>query len=234
MYHLWFIGYHGVDYCNISPLGVYFNTTVNICPMILWFVDASIHYTLIIKSFPKGIWCRIWFTLAKICVFCCSSIWQCGTHALRLTRSNLLLHMVSAFVFFLLLFFFLANFLCIQNTKYKSVETYTGQTVSAYDSSNTQFLSLRTTWFLMCRPPDPNPLIFSEFNSGESPNIKCCMVGSSCNWVLYFIFSRRWLLLYLQYEAPFFVGHKRQHKWNMCYTCIHFPGPTWRKILLFL
>ena len=61
------------------------------------------------------------------------------------------------------------SFLC-QNRKYKPGSTYTTLTVSTYASSNTQcVLSFRVDLFVTCRPPDPDPLLFSEFNSYESP-----------------------------------------------------------------
>ena len=101
MHHLWIIGYHDVDYGNISPLNLDFKTSGNICPMIFWFVDASIHYIMIMPSFPKDIWCVIWFTLSIVRVAHCISSWQCDTHEFRLTGRNLLPHMVSASVFFL-------------------------------------------------------------------------------------------------------------------------------------
>ena len=73
--------------------------------MIFWFVDASIYYTLIIKTFPKALWCGICFTLSIVRVFLVTSVWQCGTPSFWLTRRNLLPHMVSASVFLSFSFF---------------------------------------------------------------------------------------------------------------------------------
>ena len=136
MNHLWFIGYRIVHCFSIVPLNLDFSISGNIYPMIFLFVDASIYYTLIIKSFPNIICCVVWFTLTVVCVVHCSSRWQCWKHAFWLTGSNLLPYMVSASVFFLLLF------LLIQNTKYKYGATYPTCTVSTYESSNTLIFNI--------------------------------------------------------------------------------------------
>ena len=106
MRHLWFIGYCDVEYWNIVPLDLDIKTSVNIWPMIFRFVYSSIHYTPIIKSFPKALWCGIWFTIAILHVVHCISTRKCGAHDLQLTGSNLFPHTVSASVFFFFSFFF--------------------------------------------------------------------------------------------------------------------------------
>ena len=91
--------YHGVDYFNISPLGLDFNTSGNILPMIFWFVDSSIHYTLITLFSLESVWFNTCFTLDIVNVVHCSSIWQYGAHALWLTVRNVLHHMVLKSIF---------------------------------------------------------------------------------------------------------------------------------------
>ena len=125
--------------------------------MIFLLVDVSIHYKLILQSFPKALWWGIIFTLTIVCVVHCRSIWPYGTHVFWVTRNNVLPHMVTEPVFFFFSFshlhFFLTNVLCIQNTTYKYGATYTIWTVSPYDCSDTNTLSwLRVTWLLICRP----------------------------------------------------------------------------------
>ena len=63
------------------------------------------------------------------------------------------------------------------------------------------FLQLRDTWFVTCRLPDPDTLLFSNFSSDEFPNMKYWMVGSSYPLVLYFICSGRGLFPCIKYEA---------------------------------
>ena len=106
MHHLWFIGYHIV--AILSTFNLDFNTSGNIWPMVFLFVDASIHYTLIINLFPNDLWCGIWFTLTIVRVVHCSSIYQYRTHALWVTGSNAWPKMVSAAVFFFFYFYFCA------------------------------------------------------------------------------------------------------------------------------
>ena len=95
MHHLWFIGYHTVYCCNIVSLDLYPNTSGKILPMLFLFVDASIYYILIMQSFPKVLWCGIWFTPSIVLVVNSGSFWQCGKHVLWLNGNHLLPHMVS-------------------------------------------------------------------------------------------------------------------------------------------
>ena len=43
----------------------------------------------------------------------------------------------------------------------------------------TNLLSLRVTWFIICRPPDTYTFLFSDFNSDDSSHMKYWMVVSS-------------------------------------------------------
>ena len=74
--HLWFIGYHIVDYFHVSPLNLDFNTSWKICPIIFLFVEASITYTLIRHIFPKTLWFSTYFTLIILCVVDVGSYWK--------------------------------------------------------------------------------------------------------------------------------------------------------------
>ena len=65
----------------------------------------------------------------------------------------------------------------------------------------TKLLALRVTWFLMCRPLDPDPLLFSHFDPEESPRMKFWIVESFYDWVFYFIFLGRVVFPCLQYES---------------------------------
>ena len=71
------------------------------------------------------------------------------------------------------------------------------------------FLFFKVTWFIMCRPSDPGPFLFYEFNSDESPQMKCWMVVSSYHCAIYFIFLYIGLLPCLQYKAPFLSSIER-------------------------
>ena len=95
-------------------LGFDFNTSGNICPIVFWFVDTIVHYTLIIQSFPKNLWCVIWVTLSMVPVVNCRNFWQCGTHDFYTTGSNVLPHISSALVFF---FFLQYWFFCAFKTQ---------------------------------------------------------------------------------------------------------------------
>ena len=148
--------------------------------MIFWFVYSSIHYTLIIQSFPNALWFFICFTLSILYVVHCSRIWNCGTRAFWVTGINVLPHMLSTSVFLFSLFpsKTFSFFLLCQHRKYKYGETYTTHTLSTYASSNTHFLlPFRFAWFVTYIPLDPDPLLFSDFNSDEFTNMKCWMVG---------------------------------------------------------
>ena len=144
--------------------------------MIFWFVYSSIHYTLIIQSFPNALWFFICFTLSILYVVHCSRIWNCGTRAFWVTGINVLPHMLSTSVFLFSLFSSktFSFFLLCQHRKYKYGETYTMKTVSTYSPSTTHFLSLfRVPLFVTCRPPYPDHLLFFDFGSDELPNTKC-------------------------------------------------------------
>ena len=58
-------------------------------------------------------------------------------------------------------------------------------------------------YFVMCRPRDADTLIFYDIKSYELPYIKCCLFGSSQNWLLYFLLTGRVVLPCLLYESPF-------------------------------
>ena len=102
MHHLWFVGYHIVDYFHIVPLDLDFNTLGNTFPMIFWVLESNIIYTLIIITFSNTLWYSMWFDPSIISVVCCSIIWQWGEYAFWVTRSNVLIHMLSESVFLLL------------------------------------------------------------------------------------------------------------------------------------
>ena len=118
------MGYHVVDYFNIVPLDLDFDASVNICPMLFLFVDARINYTLIIKLFFQRLY-DVSYDLHSpyysVLIVAVDDIGiKCETHAFWLTGGNVLLHMVSASVFF---FFKHWLFLFVKVTKYKSGAT---------------------------------------------------------------------------------------------------------------
>ena len=95
MTHLLFVEYYIVDCFNISPFDLYFNSSGNICPMIFWFVDNSIYYTLIIIKFPKNFCCGLLFSLTIVHVVHCGCFLNWGKHTFWVTGINALPHMVS-------------------------------------------------------------------------------------------------------------------------------------------
>ena len=118
-------------------------------------MDVSIHYTLIIQSFTKSLWCGTWITLFILLVFHCGSLWQCGKYAPWETRSYVFPHIVSASDHPIFPFFS-KYFLC-QNIKQKYITTYNTWSVSTHTSNTQLLLLLRINWFAMCRPPNPDP-----------------------------------------------------------------------------
>ena len=70
------------------------------------------------------------------------------------------------------------------------------------------FSSLRDTWFLNFIPSNPDPLIFSGFNSNYSPCIKFWMVGSPQYWVLYFVCLRESIISMYPILIFFLIGYK--------------------------
>ena len=151
-------------------------------------MESNITYTLIIGIFTNNLWYGICFTLVIVICVHCVIYWKCMTHAFCVTTSNVLLHMVSSSVFFLLSLFLI----CIKKIKIWG-------NLSRMDCIQI-WLQLSVTWFIICRTPDPDPLLFSDFNSDESSNMKFCMVGSSYHWVIYFICLGRVVLPRLQHE----------------------------------
>ena len=95
----------------------------------------------------------------------CISIWQCETHALWVNGRKVLPHMVSA-------------------SLKKNWNVYYMNCIHICLLKHTNFSSLRVTWFITCRTSDPDPLLFSNFKSDDSPWMNCNMVGSYQNWVL--------------------------------------------------
>ena len=77
------------------------------------------------------------------------------------------------------------------------------KTIHIFLLKQTNVSSLRVNLFVACIPPDPDTLLFSDFNSSELPHMKCCLFGLSYDWVLYFVFVGNVVFLCLQYEAHF-------------------------------
>ena len=90
-----------------SPFDPDFNTSVKICPMIFWFVDASIYCTPIIFFFNKGY--LMWETIHTWHSTCCllykylTGWYTCllGTHKLSIT-----IHGISTSIIFSLFYLF--------------------------------------------------------------------------------------------------------------------------------
>ena len=76
--------------------------------------------------------------------------------------------------------------------------------IHTYLLKHTNFSLLSVTWFLTYILSNHDPLLFSNFNSYESPPMKYWMVWLSHHWVLYFTCSGRGVFSCLQYEALFF------------------------------
>ena len=162
----------------------------NIFPMIFWFLESNITYTLIIRILPNNLWYGICFTLAIVIVFNYVSYWQSKNMRYKCLLGEwewcITMHSIRISILF---YFILGMFLCVSNKNNKYGATYTAHTLYIYGSSNTHILSLLgVTWFLTCTPTDPNPSPFSDFKSDEYLNMQLWMVGSSYHWVLYFMF----------------------------------------------
>ena len=120
-------------------------------------------------------------------------------------------------------------FLLFPTTTYITGETYNTETVSIYYSSNTPILSLlMVTSFLTCRSFNPDTFFPSNFNSDDSPNIKCWIVEALRRCVLYFLFYGRLVFKCLQYEAFFKFSRKANTEGGICYLFIHHTTPIWR------
>ena len=93
--------------------------------------------------------------------------------------------------------------LCIQNININMGKLLHMDCIHIWFVEHNNFSSLRVTWLLKCRHSNPDLFLFSAFNYDESSHMKFWMIGSSQNWVLYFIWSERGVFPCLQYEFPF-------------------------------